>query len=296
MDALRVQTLAPERVFLIDNSLDRECATLQKDYPNLLVECLGQNLGFAAANNRGVAMCDTEFVALLNPDAFPEPDWLEKLVCAAKARTDCAAFGSLQLMDSSPEIIDGVGDVYHCSGDMWREGYGKTRSEIGHISMRSIFSPCAAAALYRREAFLEVGGFDEDFFCYCEDVDLGFRLRLAGCESVFVPDAVVRHAVSSSSGGERSDFATYHGHRNMVWVFIKNMPGILFWLLLPVHFLVNLLALLVLVARGQALVGLRAKLDAIKGIPKVWNSRRTIQSKRVASVMDIWRALSLKWG
>jgi GT2 family glycosyltransferase len=197
-------------------------------------------------------------------------------------------------MDSSPEIIDGVGDVYHCSGAMWREGYGKTRSEIGHISMRSIFSPCAAAALYRREAFLEVGGFDEDFFCYCEDVDLGFRLRLAGCESVFVPDAVVRHAVSSSSGGERSDFATYHGHRNMVWVFIKNMPSFLFWLFLPLHVAMNIAAVFILAARGQGLIALKAKWDAIKGIPKMWQKRQQIQATRKASTWQIWRAMSLR--
>lgn len=294
LDALRVQTLAPECVVLIDNSRDRECAALQKDYPYLLVECLGQNLGFAAANNRGVAMCQTEFVALLNPDAFPEPDWLEKLINAAKARPDCAAFGSLQLMDSNPELIDGMGDVYHFSGVMWREAHGQPRSKIGPLTMRSIFSPCAAAALYRREAFLEVGGFDEDFFCYCEDVDLGFRLRLAGWESALVPDAVVRHTVSSSSGGERSDFATYHGHRNMVWVFIKNMPGILLWFFLPLHILVQFAAMFVLTLRGQILVGFRAKIDALKGLTMMWGKRQTIQSNRIASIMKINRSIFLK--
>ncbi len=279
---------------LIDNSLDRECATLHKDYPKLLIECFGQNLGFAAANNRGVAMCGTEFVVLLNPDAFPEQDWLEKLLGAAKSRPDCAAFGSLQLMDSNPEIMDGVGDVYHWSGLMWREAHGRSRSKIGPLSMRTIFSPCAAAVLYRREAFLEAGGFDEDFFCYCEDVDLGFRLRLAGWESALIPDAVVRHAVSSSSGGERSDFSTYHGHRNMVWVFSKNMPGFVFWLFLPLHAAMNMASLCLLAFRGQGRVGLQAKWDAIKGIPKMWNKRKQIQTSRKASAWQIWRAMCLR--
>ena len=293
LDALRVQTLSPACVVLIDNSLDRECATLQKDYPHLLVECLGQNLGFAAANNRGVAMCQTEFVALLNPDAFPEPDWLEKLLVAAKSRPDCAAFASLQLLDSNPELIDGLGDAYHCSGAMWREAHGQPRSEIDHISMRSIFSPCAAAALYRREAFLEVGGFDEDFFCYCEDVDLGFRLRLAGWGSALVPDAVVRHVVSSSSGGERSDFATYHGHRNMVWVFIKNMPGILFLLFLPMHITMNFIALIILSFRGQTGEGIRAKLDALRQVPRMWRKRQAIQATRKVSHWEFFKSLRL---
>jgi GT2 family glycosyltransferase len=90
-----------------------------------------------------------------------------------------------------------------------------------------IFSPCAAAALYRRSALLEVGGFDEDFFCYVEDVDLGFRLRLAGYRCLYVPLSVAHHIGSGTTGGKNSDFSVYHGHRNLVWAFVKNMPGVL---------------------------------------------------------------------
>ncbi len=100
---------------------------------------------------------------------------------------------------------------------------------------REVFSACAAAALYRRDVFEALGGLDEDFFCYMEDVDLGFRLRLAGWGCTYVPTAVVHH-VGSATSGRRSHFTTYHGHRNLVWVFFKNMPGALLWLYLPQHF------------------------------------------------------------
>jgi GT2 family glycosyltransferase len=137
----------------------------------------------------------------------------------------------------------------------------------------------------------DVGGFDEDFFCYVEDVDLGFRLRLAGHKALYVPDAVAHHVGSATTGGQHSDFAVYHGHRNLVWTFMKNMPGILFWLLLPLHAAMNLVAVAVFTLRGQGWVILRAKWDAVKGLPTMWRKRKLVQSTRIATVREIWRCL-----
>jgi GT2 family glycosyltransferase len=186
------------------------------------------------------------------------------------------------------------------SGLVWRERHG-ARQQAGDLVPQKIFSPCAAAALYRRQALVDVGGFDEDYFCYVEDVDLGFRLRLAGHKAMYVPDAVVHHVGSATTGGQHSDFSVYHGHRNLVWTFVKNMPGVLFWLLLPLHLMMNAMMLVWFIARGQGQVILRAKRDAIKGLPKAWLKRRQIQERRVASIKDIWRALDKrvlpsKWG
>jgi GT2 family glycosyltransferase len=138
---------------------------------------------------------------------------------------------------------------------------------------------------------MEVGGFDEDFFCYAEDVDLGFRLRLAGHRCLLVPDAVVRHVGSATTGGQKSDFAVYHGHRNLVWTYMKNMPGALFWLFLPLHILLNLVTVLWFSLRGQGRVIMRAKRDALCDLPRMWRKRREIQRARRAPVGEIWRAL-----
>lgn len=291
---LKQQSVSAQSIIIVDNSEEADLKTM--GLGNVEILHPSENIGFAAGNNFGTADAGSEFIALLNPDAFPKRDWLENLLNAADKNPQCASFGSVQLLEQDPEILDGIGDTYHPSGLFRREGYGRRRDDYGDLQAREIFSPCAAAALYRREAFETVRGFDEDFFCYGEDVDLGFRLRLAGWKSMLVPDALVRHVGSASSGGQRSDFATYHGHRNMVWVYVKNMPGILFWLFLPLHVMANFASLLVLTLRGQGKVGLRAKIDALKGLPKMWKKRKMIQSTRVASVMDIWRALSLKWG
>jgi GT2 family glycosyltransferase len=288
---LKAQTIQPTRVLVVDNaSSDGSMTGAGKLANNVTVIRMNTNIGFAAGNNRALADCDTEFVALLNPDAFPEPDWLERLLAAARANADVTAFGSRQLCHDNPEVLDGIGDNYHIGGFAWRERYG-IRQQGQDLVSREIFSPCAAAALYRRQALVDAGGFDEDFFCYLEDVDLGFRLRLAGHKAMYVPDAVVHHVGSASTGEEWSDFAVYHGFRNPVWVFIKNMPGILFWLLLPLHVALNLASILLFSMRGQGRVIIKAKKDAFLGISRMWRKRRDIQENRVVSIGEIWKAL-----
>ncbi len=176
---LKKQTYPPAHILVMDNGSGDGSAQRAQQVPGVTVRFMGANLGFAAANNRALSECDTELVALLNPDAFPEQDWLMNLVNAAQAYPDIAAFGSRQMIQGHPGKIDGLGDVYHLSGLVWRNGYGRAECPADDISSH-IFSPCACAALYRRDAMMGIGGFDEDFFCYVEDIDLGFRLRLAG--------------------------------------------------------------------------------------------------------------------
>jgi GT2 family glycosyltransferase len=120
---------------------------------------------------------------------------------------------------------------------------------------------------------------------------LGFRLRLAGYRCLYVPKSVVHHVGSGTTGGKNSDFSVYHGHRNLVWTFVKDMPGLLFWLLLPLHVMLNLVSIVWLAFRGQGRVVWRAKRDALLGLPKMWRKRQQIQKSRIASISDIWRVL-----
>lgn len=287
---LELQTVQPQKIIIVDNLSTDDSIHDLKYAENVEIHQMGANLGFAAANNYSIKQCDTEFVILLNPDAFPNFDWLEKLMAAAKHRPDIAAFGSRQLRDDDTEILDGIGDSYHMSGLVWRTGYGcLDSSKKNHQS--EIFSPCAAAALYRTKVLQTLEGFDEDFFCYVEDVDLGFRLRLAGYKAMCVDEAMVRHVGSATTGGRGSDFSVYYGHRNLVWTYVKNMPGILFWLFLPLHVLLNIITIAVFSSRGQASVILRSKRDALFGLPRAWAKRKQIQEKRNVRVHEIWRVL-----
>ena len=289
---LAVQTCRDFDVLVIDNASDTPPPDgLLLHCPNVTLIRNETNLGFAAANNQAIKMLEvSEWVVFLNPDAFPEPDWLEKLVEAARDNPGYAMFGSRQLMNGNLGLLDGEGDVYHISGLVWRNGHRKALNSNKN-DPHEIFSPCAAAGLYRRDSLMSVGGFDEDFFCYVEDVDLGFRLRLMGHRCLLVPGAVVHHIGSATTGGQQSEFSVYHGHRNLVWTFVKDMPGVLFWLLLPLHVLLNLVSIVWFAVRGRGGVIWRAKRDALLGLPKMWHKRQEIQSKRVATVSEIWRVL-----
>jgi GT2 family glycosyltransferase len=292
LSALLAQTVIPNEIILVDNASSDGSLGIVARFPSVHVLPLHTNLGFARANNIAIQMSaeESEWIALLNPDAFPEARWLEALLSAARENSDFDVFGSKLLNAAHPSVLDGAGDAYHISGLVWRERHG-ARECARDCVPREIFSPCAAAALYRREALVEVGQFDGDYFCYVEDVDLGFRLRLAGRKAMYVPDAVVHHVGSGTTGGQHSDFAVYHGHRNLVWTFVKNMPGILFWLLLPLHALMNLASVLWFALLGRSSVILRAKRDALLGLPKMWGKRQAIQSTRMATVREIWRYL-----
>jgi GT2 family glycosyltransferase len=289
------QTLPPREIIIVDNgSADGSIAGLN-DLPvmktgRVRIITPGANLGFAAANNLGASQAGTPWIATLNPDAFPEPEWLAQLMDAATRHPDAAMFGSTQLDAADVRRLDGAGDVYHASGLVWRGHHGAPVDSLPPEG--EVFAPCAAAALYRRDLFLEAGGFDEGFFCYCEDVDLGFRLRLMGHKCIQVAGARVHH-VGSAITGRRSAFATYHSTRNRIWMFVKNMPMVLLIPLLPPHLALNALLLLRAAFMGEAGTMLRGLRDAVFGMKKVLAQRRIIQARRAASISGL--AARMDW-
>ena len=290
--ALLAQTAKPHEIILLDNASTDGSLEIARRFPTVRIMALEQNTGFARGNNLAIeaASKESEWIALINPDAFAAPRWLEALLTATEFKPEFDVFGSQLVNAADSTLLDGTGDAYHISGLVWRTAHGAPVSTLDE-SEYDIFSPCAAAALYRRSALLEVGGFDEDFFCYTEDVDLGFRLRLAGYRCLYVPQSVTHHVGSGTTGGQHSDFSVYHGHRNLVWTFVKDMPGLLFWLSLPLHLALNLVSIVWFALRGQGAVILRSKRDALLGLPKMWRKRQQIQKARVASIRDIWRVL-----
>lgn len=291
---LESQTFRDFEVIVVDNaSSDDSLADLPAALPRLRVVRNERNLGFAAANNLAAKLATGRWLALLNPDAFPAPRWLEELVKATEEYPGFSMFGSKQVLEKEPHLLDGVGDVYHVSGLIWREGHGQPVEQASRQPVE-IFSPCGAAALFEREAFLAAGSFDEDFFCYAEDIDLGFRLRLVGHRALFVPAAVVFH-VHAGTTNRRSDFSAYHGHRNLIWAFFKNMPIGLLVRYLPFHLLINAASLARLGGRGQLRIGLKAKLDGLRGLPGMLAKRRSIQASRRASTSDLLSVMARGW-
>lgn len=223
-------------------------------------------------------------MALVNPDAFPETGWLAALIAATDRHPTAASFASRLMRDGAPGVLDGAGDVYHVSGLVWRHGHGRPIAEVPEALVeRPVFAACAAAALYRRQDWLAVQGLDERYFCYVEDVDLGFRLQLAGRDCWYVPDAVAAH-VGSASAGVGSAFAVYHGHRNLAWTYVKDMPAPLIWRYLPLHLVSTVVALAWFTWQGRGAAIGRAKLAAAAGLGPILESRHAVQSQRTMDV------------
>ncbi len=292
LDALAEQTFRDWTAVVWDNaSGDGAIETLRLAEGMHLQRSL-VNLGFAAANNLAATTQGSRWIACLNPDAFPEPGWLAALVETGE-RTGAAAVGSLQLRDADPKLLDGVGDVLSIGGVAWRGGYLRPRAEFA-LAEAEIFAPCAAAALYRRETWEQAGGFDERYFAFFEDVDLGFRLRLAGERAVFAPGAVVRHVGGGSGTGE-GGFAERHGARNLVRTFAKNMPLMLWPIALPAHAVSLAVMLWIGWRRGTLRPRWEGFIEGWRGArPYLAENLRT--PKRVSAILPflVWNPLSLR--
>jgi GT2 family glycosyltransferase len=289
LSALAAQSRRPDRIILFDNASSDGTVAIARETASSLalpleVVASDVNVGFAAANNRCVErLADCELIATLNPDAFPESDWLAALVAAAVKHPDTASFASRLVRAEDASRLDGIGDVFHVSGLAWRRGHQQRVQDVSDAEReQQVFSACAAAALYRRDDWVAAGGFDERFFCYVEDVDLGFRLQLADRPCRYVPAAVALH-MGGAASSLRTGFEVYHGHRNLEWAYLKNMPTGLLVRYLPLHIFASFAAVLWFSARGAGRSILRAKWDALRGVPQTLRERKPVQASRRVS-------------
>ena len=293
LQGLRAQTFTDFEILLVDNASSdgapQRAAAADSEIRLLLP---GANLGFAAGNNLAAREARGRWLVLLNPDAYPHAGWLAALIAGAARHPEVRCFTSLQMVADEPDLMDGAGDVMTSAGIPFRGGY--RRRLPTDLAEGEVFSACGAATLIDRALFLGLGGFDERFFCYCEDVDLGYRLRLAGETTLLLPAAVIEH-VGSASTGVRSEFSVFHGSRNRVWTFLKNTPAPLLWLTLPLHVAVTAGLLLLHWRRGDAAPVLRGIRAAFRreALDPILASRRDIQAARKAGSWDILRVMAL---
>ena len=276
---------------VVDNGSTDGSLALLPDDPRLSVLELGENTGFAAANNRGAAATSGEWIVTLNPDAFARPGWLRALERAIRRHPGVAMFGSMQAMAERPELFDGAGDEYSAWGIAYRARHGQPWETI--TEDYPVFGPCAAAAAYRRDVFEALGGFDARFFCYHEDVDLALRFRRAGHRAVQVADAVVDH-VGGGICGEASPFAVYHGTRNRIWTWAGSMPAGLALALLPLTVAANLAYLGWSVARpGRFRPTARGLWHGVKGVPAMIRRRRRYAARGTVANLLVWSPASV---
>ncbi|MDQ5984363.1 MAG: hypothetical protein CSYNP_00056 [Syntrophus sp. SKADARSKE-3] len=195
---------------------------------------------------------------------------------------------SKMLFYDTPDIIDRAGDAYTTAGTALLKGRGCSAEDY---SCRAwVFGACAGAALYRMAMLWDTGLFEEDFFLLYEDVDLSFRAQLKGYKCLYVPEAKVHHKGSGSIVHD-SPISVYYSHRNLEWVYIRNMPGGLIVRSMFSHFIYDFVAFVYFVMSGRGVDFMRAKRDAVKGLRQAWQDRKRIQAGKIVTDEYIWRLL-----
>jgi GT2 family glycosyltransferase len=191
---------------------------------------LESNLGFAAAVNRGIEKANGDAVALINNDAAADPRWIESGLAAMGRNPGVSMFASLMLDYQDHDVVDAAGDLYPRDGRPKPRGRGESASLYREAV--EVFSACAGAAFFRKSLLDELGGFEESFFAYLEDVDLGFRARARGHACLFAPEAIVYHVGAATDLGDRpgnkpvdSSGRVYWIARNRVRVVSRNWPA-----------------------------------------------------------------------
>jgi GT2 family glycosyltransferase len=286
LGALQRQTYRCFTVILVDNgSNDGSVEFVNSYYPDIKTISLPDNVGFSAANNIAIKTVKTEYVALLNNDAVADPLWLQSLLETLESCPEAGFAASKMLFYDNPGIIDRTGDGYTRAGTGLLRGRGEPASSYN--KQEWIFGACAAAALYRTRMLRDIGLFDEDFFLLYEDVDLSFRAQLRGYKCLYVPEAIVHHKGSGSIIYD-SPTSVYYSHRNLEWVYIKNMPaGLILKTIFP-HIIYDIAAFFFFTARGRSKDFIKAKWDALKGLKKALKKRRQIQDNRKVGDDYIW--------
>ena len=238
LDSLLAQTFKEFEIVIVDNgSTDGSAELIRDRYPSVKLIRLSKNMGFAAGNNIGYENSAGEYIVTLNNDTRADPKWLEELVAVADAHPHAGMVGCRICSFDDPDIIDSLGMGISLDG-MARGRYRLRRFSSLHMQrVEDILLPSACAALYRRVMINEIGFFDDDFFAYCEDIDLGLRGRWAGWEAILATDAVIYHKYSET-GGIFTPFKVYSVERNHYWVAIKNFPMSLL-ILLPLFTLIR---------------------------------------------------------
>jgi GT2 family glycosyltransferase len=307
LDSLAAQTAEGMEIILVDNgSHDGSAEYVRKRFPSVRIVLLSENLGFAGGNNAGIKVARGEYIALLNNDTKVDPAWLENLLTTIESSPPSTGMWASKILSyENPDIFDNVGLLLYPDG--LGRGKGRLEKDRGQYDRPGeAFFPSGCAGLYSREVLTEVGLFDEDFFAYADDVDVGLRARLAGWGCQYVPSAKVYHKYSASSAAY-SPMKAFLVERNRIWVLFKYFPPELI-LLSPIFTLVRLFVHLFGAITGKGASGkfteqhsiykamtilFKAWWAAILGFHRIFAQRHAISRLRRISRLDFYRLLCM---
>jgi hypothetical protein len=288
--SLETQVFRDFETIVVDNgSTDRTRAMLAEEFPAARCVALPANRGFAAATNAGLAAARGDILVCLNNDVECDPRWLAALVSALDRMPDVGSVASKMMDAKRPGLIDSAGDAMSLRA--WNVGRGEPDRPEFNVG-REILSACAGAAAYRRTVFDAVGWFDERYFAWFEDVDLGIRAQFAGFRCWYEPSAVVRHHGSATTAN-MSELKVFLTMRNGLRLFFKTMP---LRRIIPWGVFVLLWPLFDPVVFGRPLrVTMRAWLAFWLMLPEVLRARREVYGRRRVPVSRATRLLASPW-
>lgn len=302
LESLRRQTGVQFETIVVDNGSTDGSPELARGFASQVI-CNQSNLGFCAANNQGIAASRGEYVALLNNDAEAEPGWLAALHRACSSAPGVGMAASKVLVWEDPTRIDKAGHLIFPDGQ--NRGRGAGAPDRGQFDREEeVLWPDGCAAMYRKSMLDRIGGFDEDFFAYGDDAELGLRARIAGWRCLYAPDAVVRHHRGSTLG-KGSAWRLELIERNRVLLALKLFPWSLLWLN-PVYFAMRLAAGAAMAGRGagdtahfpgiagkwaMACAIVRGDLAALRMAPRMLRKRAGIDRLRKLSPAEVRRLI-----
>lgn len=309
LKSLEEQTFKDLEVIVVDNgSTDGSVELLKEKFCNFvkLIEN-EENLGFAKGVNVGIEIARGKYIMTLNNDTRLACDCIEWLIESADASVENIGMWAPKILSMEPpHLIDSIGGLL-ISMDGIGKGRGRLEVDRGNFDdIKDILLPSGCAALYREKMLENIGLFDEDFFAYCEDCDLGLRARLMGWKALSVPQAVVYHAYSAT-GEKYSPLKAFLVERNHLWVAIKNFPLRLL-LILPFYtiyrYLIQVYGIIVSKGAGGRFLEkasvflliytlIKSYISVIIKLTSVLRKRRNIQKSRRISSKDMVSLLKL---
>ncbi len=285
-----MQSFTDFETVIVDNS-GRNAAAEFREYASVRVIENRENIGFGAAVNQATEGSEAAYIATLNDDAYPQPDWLAALVQDCEDDPSVGMCASRIRLANDPEHLDSAGLGIYGDGTTKQRGHGAPAR--AYELREDVLLPSGCAALFRRAMLDETGGFDADYFLYGEESDLGLRARQVGWTCAYAPGAVVDHDYSKSAG-RASRLKAYYVERNRLFTVVKDFPLFL-WPLVPFYSAWRYLhhGFAVLTGRGLAsefqqggestwrLAGIvvSAHWAALKSLPELLRKRRAIQRR-----------------
>lgn len=263
---LEQQTYRDFKVLVIDNGSKDGSTEVTSETLNMEIVALKENLGFCGAVNLGIQKTETPYLILLNNDTEVDGHFVEKMLAGVKKSDRIFSCGAQMIDFKNHEIIDNAGDLYTAMG--WAVARGKGKKCADFEQAVRVFSCCAGAAIYRMDILKKIGGLDENHFAYLEDVDLGYRARIAGFENWYTPDAKVFHVGSATTGTRYNEKKVFLAARNTIFVIYKNMPVLQLILNLPFILLGIIVKTAFFIKKGYAKEYWRGILEGIHNCDK----------------------------